>query len=176
MGDAPADVFFVGFAQCLEAVYSSDRVSEEVVMSVEETLKTNPAVQKRLLQVRDAGGGGAEAALSVCNVCRAAAFCITVVYITVVLRDPLRIFLLQCEIYIYISEGNVISGIVMKMNTERLNIYIYILYMGVWKTGLRLFRCRRNACVCRLTILHRFVEFLLCRFFFLYFLYFRCRG
>lgn len=38
--------------QCLEAVYSSDRVSEEVVMSVEETLKTAPEVQKMFLQVR----------------------------------------------------------------------------------------------------------------------------
>lgn len=38
--------------QCLEAVYSSDRVSEEVVMSVEETLRTAPAVQKMFLQVR----------------------------------------------------------------------------------------------------------------------------
>eukprot|EP00752_Nemacystus_decipiens_P001367 g1356.t1 len=37
--------------QCLEAVYSSDRVSEEVVMSVEETLKTAPEVQKMFLQV-----------------------------------------------------------------------------------------------------------------------------
>ena len=38
--------------RCLEAVYSSDRVSEEVVMTVEETLKTNPAVQGVFLQVR----------------------------------------------------------------------------------------------------------------------------
>eukprot|EP00903_Cladosiphon_okamuranus_P012628 g11814.t1 len=37
--------------QCLEAVYSSDRVSEEVVVSVEETLKTAPEVQKMFLQV-----------------------------------------------------------------------------------------------------------------------------
>lgn len=39
--------------QCLEAVYSSDRVSEEVVMSVEETLRTAPEVQKMFLQVRE---------------------------------------------------------------------------------------------------------------------------
>lgn len=45
------------FHQCLEAVYSSDRVSEEVVMSVEETLKTAPAVQKMFLQVRETEGG-----------------------------------------------------------------------------------------------------------------------
>ncbi|CAN0309413.1 unnamed protein product, partial [Ectocarpus sp. 12 AP-2014] len=37
--------------QCLEAVYSSDRVSEEVVMDVEETLRTKPVVQKMFLQV-----------------------------------------------------------------------------------------------------------------------------
>ncbi|CAM9215574.1 unnamed protein product [Scytosiphon promiscuus] len=37
--------------QCLEAVYSSDRVSEEVVMNVEETLRTKPSVQKMFLQV-----------------------------------------------------------------------------------------------------------------------------
>lgn len=46
--------------QCLEAVYSSDRVSEEVVMSVEETLKTVPAVQKMFLQVREEGNGKKE--------------------------------------------------------------------------------------------------------------------
>lgn len=37
--------------QCLEAVYSSDRVSEEMVVTVEETLKSNPAVQRMFLQV-----------------------------------------------------------------------------------------------------------------------------
>lgn len=37
--------------RCLEAVYSSDRVSEEMVVTVEETLKSNPAVQRVFLQV-----------------------------------------------------------------------------------------------------------------------------
>lgn len=40
--------------QCLESVYSSERVSEEVVVRVDEILRTNPVVQEMFLQVSNA--------------------------------------------------------------------------------------------------------------------------
>lgn len=44
-------------------MYSSDRVSEEVVMDVEETLRTKPVVQKMFLQVKAREGKGWSAGL-----------------------------------------------------------------------------------------------------------------